>query len=157
MQEHLPCRRFRGAPGDVRRRAKDLAVRRVAEVESFAAMAPAIGDGERADRDGECLLRSSARPWLSLAGQNAGDVVLEVHLDHARRTARGGQPDPNAAVVAGRHRRGRRSRVRGLSLPEFRRGLALLKYGWGLPLSPAGGGGRRWGLSRDRSEEHTSE
>ena len=60
-----------------RRRPHDLAVRGVAEIEAFAAMAIAIRQRERSRGDRERLLRGIAGPRLPFAGQHLRDVVVE--------------------------------------------------------------------------------
>ncbi len=60
VQQHPAAGRFSGASRDRGRRPDDLAMRRVAEIEAFAAMTIAIGQREGSSGDRERLLRRIA-------------------------------------------------------------------------------------------------
>ena len=72
------------AGGRRRRSAHDLAVRGVAQVEAFAAMAIAIRERERSRGNRERLLRRIAGPRLSFTCQHLRDVVSTGNRFHSR-------------------------------------------------------------------------
>ena len=92
-----------------------LAMRGVAQVVAFSAVAVAIGGGESADHDRQGLVGGTTGPRLPFARDHPGDVFLDGDRLRAHRSTARRQADPDRAPLAGRAQGlvgGHRQRVR---------------------------------------------
>ena len=94
--------------------AQHLAMSGVAQIELVAAVASQIGHRERADRDRERFERGGRAVARGLAGDDAGDVLLEAHLTDGVAAVVGDADPEGGDRLSGSHssrRSGRASRT----------------------------------------------